>query len=290
MGFIGSETRKCSLKLDMTNKPYRGRIAPSPTGLLHLGHAKTFWSAYQRCEEAGGKLIYRDEDIDPHRCKDVFSIAAQEDLHRLGIRWDKGPIKQSERISFYADALKELARGGFVYPCHHSRKVINNHPMTIKSDHEESIFPVALRNPIQPTTHPLSLDTNWRFRVPDADSIGFIDKNLGKQAFDTMKDFGDFLVWRKEGVPAYELAVVVDDAAMGITEVVRGEDLLVSTARQLLLYSALNLNPPSFFHETLVLDECGARLAKRNDSLSLRTLFEQGHDFESLEQLWSSRS
>ena len=274
----------------MTTSFYRGRIAPSPTGFLHLGHAKTFWSAYLRCQDSKGTLIYRDEDIDSKRCRTEFSIAAEEDLKRLGIRWDEGPIRQSERLPLYLRALEKLALMGCVYPCKYSRKEINQYAESHLSSQGEPLFPAGLRSDTKGRTLPLNQHVNWRFRVPDANSVSFEDNHLGQQTFQSMQDFGDFLVWRKDGWPTYELAVVVDDADMGITEVVRGEDLLTSTARQILVYEALGLKQPEFYHENLVKDESGNRLSKRKDSLALRTLFKKGHSLESLRQMWAMQS
>ena len=275
----------------MSQFPYRGRIAPSPTGYMHLGHAKTFWTAFERCRQAGGTLIYREEDIDTQRCKDSFAHAAVVDLQQLGIDWDDGPIRQSERTALYAATLQQLISKGFAYPCHASRKMIKEHPETQISSEGESIFPQKLRpNDAVAPDSPVDLKVNWRFRVPDERKISFEDLNLGPHSFLSQIDFGDFLVWRRDGMPSYELAVVVDDLDMKITEVVRGADLLVSTARQLLLYEALDAEPPAFYHESLVLDESGKRLAKRKDSLALRTLFSQGHTRESIQSLWSARS
>ena len=140
---------------------------------------------------------------------------------------------------------------------------------------------------LSPVTRHVSRPANWRFRVPDGETISFVDGNFGRQTFVAGKDFGDFVVWRHDDVPAYQLACVVDDAAMQITEVVRGADLLVSTARQWLLYRALKLAPPDFFHCALVLDEKGQRLAKRHDALSLRALREHGKTPEILRQDWA---
>lgn len=263
-------------------KAYRGRIAPSPTGYLHLGHASTFWTAYQRCLQRDGTLIYRDEDIDTARCKPEFSRAALEDLSRLGITWQEGPYLQSQCLEHYRRTLSELAAKGAIYPCPHSRKTINEHPGSIQSPEGETLFPKTLRpTNIDPTSTP-DLSINWRFRIPDETPITFTDLNCGTQTFTPNKDLGDFLVWRKEGMPAYELAVVVDDHLMNITEVVRGQDLLTSTARQLLLYKTLDWTPPDFYHCPLIKDEQGNRLAKRSDSLALRTLFEQGLSAENI--------
>ncbi len=274
---------------------YRGRIAPTPTGYLHLGHARTFWIAMERAREAGGRLIYRDEDLDPQRCKPAFSEGAMEDLQWFGCNWDEGPDKggpagpyrQSERLDLFLDAWRRLKDGGFIYPCDKSRKDVARAAQAPHPEDEtaEPLYPENWRPP--PGTgsdalHPGA--TNWRFRVPNAREIEFDDRRLGPCVFECLRDFSDFLVWRRDGVPAYELAVVVDDAAMDITEVVRGEDLLISTARQLLLYEALGHNPPKFYHTPLLCDPSGQRLAKRHRSLSLRELREAGHQPRDLRQ------
>jgi glutamyl/glutaminyl-tRNA synthetase len=270
---------------------YRGRIAPSPTGLLHLGHAATFWTAYQRATAASGTLILRMEDLDPQRSKPEFAAAAIEDLHWLGIGWQEGPdiggpyapYNQSERQPFYMSALEKLIEGGFVYPCRCSRKDLARLAQAPHDD--EPIYPGTCRpeskNDVQTAVESTEqTSTNWRFRVPDDEAIEFYDGNNGPQRFITGKDFGDFLVWRKDGVPAYQLAVAVDDAAMNITEVVRGADLLKSTTRQILLCRALSLPEPLWFHCPLIADASGQRLAKRHDALSLRVLREAGRSPE----------
>ena len=243
-----------------------------------------------RSRNSQGSLIYRDEDIDPIRCKSEFSIAAVEDLDRLGIRWDVGPFRQSDRIPIYLKALEKLALKGCIYPCQYSRKEISLNASSRLSPEGEPIFPVCLRAEINDLEFPLNQGINWRFRVPEAQNVSFNDTHKGLQSFTTLKDFGDFLVWRKDGMPAYELAVVVDDADMGITEIVRGEDLLVSTARQILVYNALGLTAPEFYHVGLVKDENGDRLAKQKHSLALRTLYAQGHTLESLQRMWAKQS
>lgn len=274
---------------------YRGRIAPTPTGYLHLGHARTFWIAMERAREARGQLLYRDEDLDPQRCKSEFSDGAIEDLRWFGCDWQEGPdvgggyapYRQSERMGLFLDAWKRLQEGGYIYPCDKSRKDVAHAAMAPHREDEtsEQIFPENWRPPVgtgKDATHPG--ETNWRFRVPDYVVVEFDDRRLGPCEFKSGHDFGDFLVWRKDGVPAYELAVVVDDAAMDITEVVRGEDLLISTARQLLVYKALGIAAPDFFHTPLLCDTSGQRLAKRNRSLSLRELREAGQTPEALRQ------
>ncbi|HKK18868.1 MAG TPA: tRNA glutamyl-Q(34) synthetase GluQRS [Opitutales bacterium] len=280
---------------------YRGRIAPTPTGYLHLGHARTFWIAMERAREAGGAIIYREEDLDPQRCKIEYAQAAIEDLKWFGCDWDEGPdiggrfapYRQSERKAHFLEAWRKLKNAGVIYPCDKSRKDVANAARAphAEDDDAEPIYPENWRPPAgtgRDATEPG--ESNWRFRLPNDREILFDDGRLGPCEFECLRDFGDFLVWRKDGVPAYELAVVVDDAAMGITEVVRGEDLLISTARQLLVYEALGLEPPAFYHTPLMVDPEGQRLAKRHRSLSLRELREAGHGPEALrhsEDWWS---
>ncbi len=271
--------------------PYRGRIAPTPTGHLHLGHARTFWIAQQRAQQANGTLILRDEDLDQDRCRPEFAIAMLEDLYWFGLRWQEGPdcggphspYRQSERLPQYLEVWKNLAELGCIYPSPQSRKDVQQALSAPHEEDAEPIFPVEFR-PSPGTRHPTTdpAGVNWRFRVPDGEEITFLDGHYGEVRRICGVDFGDFLVWRKDGFPSYELAVVTDDHAMEITEVVRGEDLLTSTARQLLLYRALGWQPPSFFHCPLVRDAQGVRLAKRNQALSLRTLREQGRNSEEL--------
>jgi glutamyl-queuosine tRNA(Asp) synthetase len=270
---------------------YRGRLAPSPTGHLHLGHARTFWTAYVRAREAGGVLVLRDEDLDPARSRAEFAAAMLEDLRWLGIDWDEGPdvggphgpYTQSERRELYLDAWSRLVASGHVYPCVCSRKDIAR---AAEAPHEapdavaraaaddEPHYPGTCRprEGRKPRAASSPAGLNWRFRVPDGEEIVFEDLNRGRQSFVAGRDFGDFVVWRRDDVPAYQLAVVVDDARMRITEVVRGADLLKSTARQMLIQRALGLQTPAYFHCALVTDERGERLAKRHASLSLRAL------------------
>jgi glutamyl-tRNA synthetase len=256
-------------------------LAPSPTGLLHLGHARTFWIAAQRAREAGGVLWLRDEDLDPQRSRADFAQAMREDLHWLGIRWEF-EMRQSERLSVYREAMRRLAEGGFVYPCVCSRKDLQQALQAPHEDDDEPVYNGRCRPAIVPggAERDLLANTNYRFRVKDGEGVSFEDANAGAQRFragcGAGDHFGDFVVWRKDGLPSYQLACVVDDAAMGVTEVVRGRDLLRSTARQILLQRALGEPTPRYFHCELVLDEGGTRLAKRNDALNLRTLRESG--------------
>lgn len=275
--------------------PYRGRIAPSPTGHLHLGHAATFWTAQQRADQHGGTLILRNEDIDQARCKPEYISAMMEDLRWFGFEWKEGPdcggghgpYNQSERYPLYRKALLELRKLGLAYPCTCTRKDIQSAASAPQGADDELIYPGTCRSVNRSA---LSAETctpvSWRLRVPDGEQIEFIDRAMGKQSFVAGRDFGDFVLWRNDDVPAYQLAVTVDDADMEITEVVRGADLLVSTARQLLIYRALELTPPLFHHCPLITDKDGVRLAKRNDAVSLRNLRERGESPESLRVHW----
>jgi glutamyl-tRNA synthetase len=319
----------------MLTATYRGRLAPSPTGYLHLGHARTFWVAWQRARAAHGKLVFRNEDLDYLRCKPEFVHAIYEDLHWLGLDWDEGfdlesgvshgsfgPYSQSERHSFYLEAWRKLRDSGLIYPCTCSRKDLER---ALSAPHEEPQscgtaapgggsfergtpdkamndigtqpgatavqsaaddelpYPGTCREKIGTARdYDSPAGVSWRFKVPDGETISFQDGYFGHQKFVAGRDFADFLLWRRDDIPAYQLAVVVDDAAMQITEVVRGEDLLKSTARQLLLIRALGYPAPAYFHCPLLRDEQNIRLAKRHDALSLRKLREHGVTVEEL--------
>jgi len=248
---------------------YRGRIAPTPTGLLHAGHASTFLTAFQRARDAQGVIFLRIEDLDPARCRSEFVEAALDDLKWLGINWHGEPLFQSARRDAYLAAWRQLLHLGLIYPCSRSRKDVAS--AGLAPHDEEPVFPPEWRvPPPDPAAFPSPAGINWRFRVPDGRKMGFHDGRLGFMERIALRDFGDFLVWNRDDVPSYELAVVVDDIFQGITEVVRGEDLVTSTARQLLLYEAFRATPPAFFHCPLVRDASGKRLAKRSPGRSLR--------------------
>jgi glutamyl-tRNA synthetase len=266
----------------VSEEAYVGRLAPSPTGLLHLGHARTFWTAFQRARNARGTLWLRDEDLDPQRSRAEFARAMREDLRWLGITW-AAEMRQSERLDAYRAAMGELLRGGSVYPCRCSRKELQHSLQAPHENDDEPVYTGRCRPPAREATNEdetLQPETNYRFRVTDGETIRFVDGHAGSQRFIAGStgdaDFGDFIVWRKDGLPSYQLACVVDDAAMGITEVVRGRDLLKSTARQILLQRALKRSTPRYFHCDLMRDRAGVRLAKRHDALSLHALREQG--------------
>ena len=242
-----------------------------------MGHALTFWRAQERCRERHGALVLRVEDLDRARCRPEFREAIFEDLRWFGLEWTDEPVLQSERRVFYLDAWKKLRDRGLVYPCSCSRRDVLSAAGAPHAEDEEPLYPGTCRP--SRLTIPTADDPagmNWRFRVPESEALEFLDQCAGAQRAVAGMDFGDFVIWRKDDVPAYQLAVVVDDAAMRITEVVRGADLLRSTFRQLLLYRALDLPAPDFCHQPLVTDSLGQRLAKRHDALSLRTLRAEG--------------
>ncbi len=241
-------------------------------------------------------MILRVDDIDKARCRDEYTRDAIEDMQWFGIDWNEGPERdggygpyvQSERMHFYLHAWKQLADVGAIYPSPHSRKDVET---ALSAPHagenSEPVFPKELRPARGTWKIPEGPEgVNWRFRVRDGEIISFVDKNYGEVSFKAGVDFGDFLVWRRDGFPSYELACAVDDHAMLITEVVRGADLLLSTARQLLLYRTLGWATPDFYHCPLVRDGEGKRLAKRDYSLSLRVLREQGYKPEQLREGW----
>ena len=280
---------------------YRGRLAPSPTGYPHLGHARTFWTAQQRARKAGGALVLRNEDLDAARIRADFSSAMIEDLRWFGMVWQEGPdiggpfgpYNQSERLDHYSAAFAQLRAIGAVYPCWCSRRDVHDAagapheaPPGEAWEPDEPIYPGTCRPPGRGGLGAVSMDprpgASWRFRVPDGHVLSFADGCYGPQTATAGVHFGDFIVWRKDGMPAYQLACVVDDAAMRITEVVRGADLLLSTFRQLLLYQALGFAPPAFYHCPLVTDDQGIRLAKRHDALSLRAMRENGRTPEEI--------
>ena len=257
---------------------YVGRLAPSPTGLLHVGHAATFRVAHQRARAAGGRIVLRIEDLDRERCQPEFEASLIDDLRWAGLDWDGDPVRQSERLPQYLGFWRTLAQQGLIYPCRCTRKDVERAISAPHAEDElESLYPGTCRPAGAPPRAEVSPgEINWRFRVNPGEVVEFVDDAQGPQRFVAGRDFGDFLVWRRDGVPTYQLAVVVDDAEMGITEVVRGADLLKSTAQQILLFRALGHEPPRFFHCPLVTDADGHRLAKRAGGHSLKTMRESG--------------
>ena len=263
---------------------YRGRLAPSPTGYLHLGHARTFWIAQTRTAEAGGTLVLRNDDLDRARCRPEFVVAALEDLRWLGFSWREGPdiggphapYSQSERRPVYEKVFEQLRATGLIYPCRCSRKEIAAALSAPHAGEEEPIYPGTCRPPTPVISDQARAGINWRFRLPIGDRIAFVDGYAGEQTAICGQDYGDILIWRKDDFPSYQLACVVDDALMEITEVVRGADLITSTFRQIVLFAALGWRAPDYFHAPLVVNDSGTRLAKRDDALSIMALRERG--------------
>jgi len=259
----------------------RGRLAPTPTGLLHAGHARTFALAAARAGDAG--LVLRIEDIDGPRCRAEYVEAAIADLRWLGLRWTEGPdtggphapYEQSRRTAWYLDVWRQLEAAGVIYPSPHSRRDVEQAATAPHDADAEPLFPTSLR-PTRRERAAAPGGVPWRFRVPDGRTLAFHDALEGLVTRTAGVDFGDFVVWRRDDLPAYELAVVADDHAMQIAEVVRGADLLTSTARQVLLHEALGWAPPAWCHAPLVCDAAGRRLAKRTGGLAIRDLREAG--------------
>lgn len=274
---------------------YRGRFAPSPTGLLHLGHARTFWIAQERARAAGGTMVLRNDDLDRTRCRPRYVEAMIADMRWFGLSWREGPqiggpfapYSQSERLSLYGAVFEELKRTGAVYPCVCSRQDILR---SLEAPHygmEEPIYPGTCRpggSTAPSANDPRLAAAAWRFRTSTSEEIGYLDGAQGHQSQIAGLGFGDFVVWRKDGLPAYQLACATDDYLMKITEVVRGEDLITSTFRQLLIFQKMGWTPPAFYHCPLVRDERGERLAKRSDTAALRTFREQGTTPEQIRQ------
>ncbi len=266
----------------------RGRFAPSPTGPLHLGNVRTALLSWLAARAAGGAYLMRVEDLDAPRVRPGAEERILAGLRWLGLDWDEGPdvggpfspYRQSERLDRYAEALSRLRAAGAAYPCFCSRAEVAAAAQAPHGPGDEGPrYPGTCRDlsPEEVARKARARHPAWRFRVPPG-AVELQDAVHGWQRRDVGAETGDFVVARADGIPAYQLAVVVDDAAMGVTEVVRGDDLLPSTARQLLLYRALGLAPPRFAHVPLVNGEDGARLAKRHGTLSLDELRERGAD------------
>lgn len=258
----------------------RTRLAPSPTGALHLGNIRTFLVNAALAHKHDMRVLMRIEDIDSPRIKEGAIDQTLETLEWIGLWWDEGPIVQSHDFSPYESAVAQLARGARAYPCDMSRKEIAEalsapHERESEPARNESVYPAHLRPELVPRPFD-DRETNWRFAVAD-ETVEFVDDFAGARAVVPARSVGDFPIWTKRGVPSYQLAVVVDDARQGVTHVVRGDDLLDSTARQIMLGRALGLEPiASYTHLPLVLGTDGRRLAKRHGDTRLLRYREEG--------------
>ncbi|MGN0853455.1 MAG: tRNA glutamyl-Q(34) synthetase GluQRS [Kiritimatiellia bacterium] len=244
-------------------KPYTGRLAPSPTGALHLGNVRTFMIAWLRARAQGGRVIYRTEDLDHPRDRPGAARAARDDLEWLGFDWDETFV-QSERKELYREALERLKSQGRVYPCVCSRKDVQA-AQSAPHAGEQLYYPGMCRNRFSAWADAAAVRPPcWRFRVGEGEIVRFTDVFAGPYALDVSNALGDFPIARDEFGAGYTLAVVVDDALMGVTEVVRADDLLAATPCQILLYRALGYEPPAFCHVPLVVGPDGRRLCKRH--------------------------
>lgn len=256
-----------------------GRFAPSPSGRMHLGNIYTALLSWLSVKSRGGKWILRIEDLDPQRSKIEHALLIEDDLRWLGLIWDEGgiegkgpsgPYLQSQRHHLYEMALERLKASGLCYPCTCTRADI----LATQAPHETDgrvVYKGTCRPPVMPSVYAEREKAAVRLIVPDED-IQFTDRIKGRQSVNLARQCGDFIVRRGDGAWAYQLAVVVDDAMMGVTEVMRGDDLLLSAAQQIYLYRLLGYEPPEFAHVPLVCNESGVRLSKRDSSLSMEYL------------------
>ena len=259
-----------------------GRFAPSPTGRMHLGNMFSALVSWLSVRTRGGRWILRIEDLDPQRSRLDYARQIEDDLLWLGLDWDEGgvddrgangPYSQSCRGDFYQEALDKLNEAGLLYPCHCRRVDI----LATQAPHQSDGRIVYARTcrpqnfPLKNQSIDLSQPAALRLFVPD-EEIEFTDRVFGSQRVNLVSHCGDFVVRRADGAWAYQLAVVVDDALMGVTEVVRGCDLLLSSAQQIYLYRLLGYKDPEFAHLPLICNAEGVRLSKRDASLSMEAL------------------
>lgn len=257
---------------------HRGRFAPSPTGRLHLGNARSALLGWLWARSSGGQFLLRIEDLDRQRCRPEFLDTLFRDLEYLGLDWDEPPLFQSQRQDLYDDALEGLAKRGLTYPCYCSRAEIARAASAPHGPTDEGPrYPgtCLTLSPEDRQARASSRPAAIRFR-PREGAICFDDAVHGRTCQDVLAEVGDFVVRRNDGVASYQLAVVVDDIASGITHVLRGDDLLGSTPRQLLLYAAMEAKAPAWAHVPLVMGPDGKRLAKREGAFALAELREAG--------------
>jgi len=256
----------------------RGRFAPSPTGRLHLGNARSALLGWLQARAAGGQFLLRVEDLDRARCRPQYVDVLMRDMEWLGLTWDGPVLFQSARDEVYRQALVRLEQADLVYPCFCTRAEITRAASAPHGLSEEGPrYPgiCARLSSAERAERSRTRQPAYRFRVPTGE-VRFVDGLQGPYSQNVAEVVGDFVVRRNDGVASYQLAVVVDDAATAITHVLRGDDLLTSTPRQLQLYAALGLTAPAFSHVPLVLGEDGKRLAKRDGAFALAELRERG--------------
>ncbi len=257
-----------------------GRLAPSPTGALHLGNARSFLLAWLHARQAGGRLILRVEDLDGPRRKAGADLRALEDLRWLGLDWDGEALYQQPRMPRYQQVLESLLAQGLVYPCVCTRSDVAAAASAPHLGHEGPVYPGLCRERWSSAAEAEAQSGRrcaWRLRVPAGFDAVWRDGYAGPQSLSVDRELGDFVVWKNDGEAAYQLAVVVDDADQSVNQVVRGDDLLPSTARQMLLYHLLGWPAPEWWHAPLVTGRDGRRLAKRHGDTTLRSFREQGH-------------
>jgi len=273
-----------------------GRFAPSPTGAQHLGNARTYLLAYWSAKQRQERLVFRVEDVDSPRVKPWAVQQSMDDLAWLGLTWDEGPERggscgpylQTQRMSIYQQVLQDMISRNRVYPCCCTRKDIQNAGSAPHFDHEPAIYPGTCAGWKHGMPLPDEGTYCWRFRSSQR-VFEFDDRVLGLQETRPSETLGDFPVTQKNGEPSYQLAVTVGDSMMGITEVVRGNDLVASTFRQLQIFEFLNASPPSYAHVPLVLGADGRRLAKRHGDTRLST-FRSGGVTPQQIVTWAARS
>jgi glutamyl-tRNA synthetase len=260
------------------------RLAPSPTGAQHVGNARTFLLAWLSARSQGARIVLRIEDIDSPRVKPGAAQQAMDDLRWLGLDWDDGPVVQTSRWPVYHALLDELKRRELVYPCTCTRSDVEAAASAPHAGQEGPVYPGTCRQ--RSVADAASLGDRpfaWRFRVPTTTApLRYDDLIAGPQQCRVADELGDFVIAKGDGTPAYQLAVVADDRAQNISEVVRGDDLIPSTFRQRLLYAALEWMPPRFAHVPLVVGPDGRRLAKRHGDTRLSVLRETGVPAERL--------
>jgi glutamyl-tRNA synthetase len=280
-----------AMPVPASEQPVVGRLAPSPTGLLHLGHARTFLLAWWSARARGGRIVLRIDDLDGERATREFADAACRDLEWLGLDWDGPPYFESSGLPRMRQAIDELLAAGRAFVCTCSRGDVRQAQSAPHEGAAEARYPGTCRgrwSSLEEAERTSGRRAGVRLLVADG-AVHFEDLVAGPQSFEVAAEVGDFLIARRGGAPAYQLAVVIDDTLQGVNEVVRGDDLLASTARQQLLQAALGLTSPRWAHVPLVTNAADQRLAKREAALGLWQLCQRGVDPRRIVG-WAARS